>query len=70
MADDQQTRTMIPVAPDPARRGGRPRAPEPGVTLCVWVSASEYDRLHRLAVEHRMSLSALTRRLLLIDLHE
>jgi len=47
-------------------RGGRPRAPEPGATVCAWLSASDHDRLVRLAQSREQSVSALVRSLLIM----
>lgn len=49
-------------------RAGRPRAAEPGERLCVWLRVSDYDRLVQLANRHEMSVSALVRSLLLVEL--
>lgn len=55
-----------PLAP----RRGRPKGPEPGIRLCVWVSVREYDQLTHIALTHKMSLSALARHLLVLDLKD
>lgn len=48
-----------------AQRGrGRPKASDPGISLCVRVPTSEYDRLVRLANQRDTSVSALARQIL------
>jgi hypothetical protein len=56
------------VDPAPPRPRGRPRNIEPGSTISTWVSASEHDRLLRLAQRREESLSATVRRLLILRL--
>lgn len=61
--------TETPVCPDLSRpRRGRPRVPEPGVSVKTWLRVSEYDRLIALANSRQMNVSTLVRFLLLIDL--
>ena len=40
-------------------KGGRPRADEPGTTVCAWVKASEHDKLIALANRRGESVSEL-----------
>lgn len=48
----------------PGRRPGRPRAKEPGASVCAWLAASEHDKLIAKANEHDMSVSAYVRTVL------
>lgn len=57
-----------PRSSEPKRTRGRPPAREPSVTIASWVSQSQYDHLKSYANSHRIPISALLRRLLLIVL--
>lgn len=39
------------------RRGGRPRAAEPGSRLSIWIPANDHDRYCKLAKERGESVS-------------
>jgi hypothetical protein len=39
------------------RRGGRPRATEPGSKLTIWIPARDHDRYCRMAAERGESVS-------------
>jgi len=58
--------TVLIVGPN---RGGRPRADEPRATVSTWMPASAHDRLIQLAKEHEVSVSALVKSLLLLQLN-
>jgi hypothetical protein len=47
-----------PVKPS---KGGRPRAPDPGVPVATWLPSSDYDRLLKTATKHETTVSALVR---------
>jgi hypothetical protein len=52
-----------------AQRGrGRPKASDPGISLCTRVPTSEYDRLVRMANQRETSVSALVRQMLVLRL--
>lgn len=61
----------VPTVAEPVtpKRRGRPRAKEPGQSLCTWLTQSEYDRLARLAQRERASLGGLVRHMILVVLH-
>lgn len=50
------------------RRGGRPRAEEPGSRVSVWLPASTHDRLIKLANQKDVSVSSLVRTLLTLKI--
>ena len=50
--------------PSPTPKPGRPRSPEPGSVVSIYLTAKEHDRLIAMARQERMSLSALVRALL------
>ena len=48
--------------PDPPKpKGGRPRAPEPGVPVATWMTTAEYDKLIKAANAHETTVSSLVR---------
>lgn len=64
-----------PVASEPTltifperRRRGRPPAPEPGISLSVWIPVSQYDRICKMAHQRDETVSALVKSLLLVQL--
>lgn len=57
--------TVLIVGPG---RRGRPRVEEPRATVSTWVPASAHDRLIQLAKEHEVSVSAMVKSLLLVQL--
>lgn len=52
------------MADQPPKQIGRPKAPEPGSAVTVWMRQSEHDRLVKLAKEQDRSVSACARELL------
>lgn len=52
------------------RKGGRPRAPEPGVPMTVYVPISVYDQLASTSSRNGFrSVSSFVRQLLIVCLH-
>lgn len=53
--------------PSPRTRCGRPRGPEPGIALTIWIPAEKrriYDHACRTALREDISLSALALQLI------
>lgn len=57
---------MSPVTGDSLvlPKGGRPRAPEPGIRVSTWITESHFDRLNRLANLHDLSVSKFVARVI------
>ena len=60
--------------PDPTlailgrKRGRRPSVPERCDRLSVWIPERQIDQLHQLAHDHRTSVSAMMRKIVIIGL--
>lgn len=51
-------------------RRGRPPAEEPCTSLSVWIPTKYYDRLAQLANGHQVSMSALVRQMIVLQLRQ
>lgn len=66
MADEEHEPSVTIIGP---RRRGRPPAEEPGASLSVWLPHSHYDRLTKIAHKHGVSMSAVVRQMIVLQLH-
>lgn len=48
--------------------GGRPPAPEPGSAITTWMPVSTHDKLIRLAQRQEVSVSALVRQFVILQI--
>jgi hypothetical protein len=52
----------------PAKKGGRPRVAEPGVSVSAWLRPADYDKIAKAAKAHDVTISALVRSLLRLQI--
>ena len=58
-----------PVKQEPERRkSGRPKSVEPSSSVCAWLRASDHDRLVKLAMTRRTSVSSLVREIIVLTI--
>lgn len=63
-----ETSRVGQVGDSPTRGRGRPRVAEPGAGVSTWLSASQYDKLIRIAQAQDKTVSSLVREVLILRL--
>jgi hypothetical protein len=58
--------SLLVVGP---KKRGRPPAEEPCTSLSLWVPTKYYDRLARIAQRNGVSMSAVARQMIVLQLH-